>query len=305
MIPDQLAKQRAAAPQAEHLDLEDIARIVESHGGERSTLMTVLGDIQDKYRYLPEKALRIVADRIDVPLVDVYAVATFYHSFSLKPRGKHVVQCCLGTACHVRGGSGIAEEIERQLGIAPGETTPDMEFTFETVNCLGACALGPVVVVDGRYFPQVEGSQVSKILSQAGTGPEDAGLTEDERPTPIEVTCPHCERSLMNSALAIDGHASIALSFRVNGSVGSIALSSLRGSTSLQSDPPVTPDTVAQLLCPHCRTALNGSGKCSACGAPMATLKVRGGGTYAVCPRIGCDGHTLSRNGGEGNGAGG
>lgn len=172
MTPDQLTKQRAAAPQAEHLDPEDIVRIVNAHGGGRAALITILGDIQSKYRYLPQDALRIVAERIGMPLVDVYAAATFYHSFSLKPKGEHIVQCCLGTACHVRGAPAIAEEFERRLGIGPGETTPDRQFTLETVNCLGACALGPIVAVNGRYFSNVPPAKVDGILRWARSGVE-------------------------------------------------------------------------------------------------------------------------------------
>jgi NADH-quinone oxidoreductase subunit E len=103
-------------------------------------------------------------------LVDIYGVATFYKSFSLTPRGKHVVSVCLGTACHVRGGPSVAEEFGRQLGVKQGETTQDRTFTLQTVNCLGACALGPVVVVDGHYFSSVGQSNVKSVVEKASKG---------------------------------------------------------------------------------------------------------------------------------------
>ena len=128
-----------------------ILKILETHRGERGELIAILEEIQAKYSYLPEEALRIVAEKTGRSLVDVYGVATFYKSFSLKPRGKHLISVCTGTACHVRGASNIAEAFGRQLGIKTGETTPDKEISLETLNCLGACALGPIVVVDGHY----------------------------------------------------------------------------------------------------------------------------------------------------------
>ena len=128
----------------------EVAGILDRHEGDRGGLISILEDIQARYSYLPAEALKTVADATGRSLVDIYAVATFYKSFSLKPRGKHVCTVCTGTACHVRGAPTVAQEFERQLGINAGETTPDKEFTLETVNCLGACAAGPIVVVDGH-----------------------------------------------------------------------------------------------------------------------------------------------------------
>jgi len=127
----------------------------------------LLLDIQSHLNWLPEEVLREVAQRLQVPLIDVYGVATFYKAFSLKPRGKHLITVCLGTACHVRGGQRIAEAISRELGIQPGETTKDLKFSLETVNCLGCCAIGPIVVVDGEYYggmtPQKALSLIKRI----------------------------------------------------------------------------------------------------------------------------------------------
>jgi len=115
---------------------------------------------------LPREALLCVRDKLKVPLPRIYAVTTFYRAFSLRPRGRHVIQVCLGTACHVRGAPRILEEIERRLNVKPGGTTEDLNFTLETVNCLGACALGPLMVVDGRYFGRMTPSKVEKVIKE-------------------------------------------------------------------------------------------------------------------------------------------
>lgn len=128
------------------------------------TLLSVLQDIQAKYGYLPEEKLIETAKTLDMPLIDVYGVATFYKSFSLTPRGRHQVKVCLGTACHVRGADRIGKEVGRKLGIGPGETSENGEFSLETVMCLGCCAIGPVVVIDGKYHGQVTPTKVESIL---------------------------------------------------------------------------------------------------------------------------------------------
>jgi NADH:ubiquinone oxidoreductase subunit E len=137
---------------------------IRKHGMGRSNLIPILHEIQKEYRYLPEDALRSVAEIMDIPLVDVYGVATFFTSFSLEPKGKHQVTMCMGTACHVRRSGSVLEETKRFLEIEPGETTEDMLFTLETVNCLGACALGPIVVIDGKYHGQVTPARVKELL---------------------------------------------------------------------------------------------------------------------------------------------
>ena len=157
------------------------ASMCEKYDDGKSSLIAILEDIQAKYSYLPENVLRSVAEETGRSLVDIYGVATFYKTFSLKPRGKHLVSVCVGTACHVRGAKNISREVEQQLSIKAGQTTPDKEFTLETVNCLGACALGPVVVVDGHYFPQVKVSMVSDILERARTGLDVVKVETDQR----------------------------------------------------------------------------------------------------------------------------
>ena len=132
--------------------------------GSNGTLLSVLQDIQAKYGYLPEEKLIETAKTLDMPLIDVYGVATFYKSFSLTPRGRHQVKVCLGTACHVRGADRIGKEVGRKLGIVPRETSEDGEFSLETVMCLGCCAIGPVVVIDGKYYSQVTPTKVESIV---------------------------------------------------------------------------------------------------------------------------------------------
>ena len=139
--------------------------------------MAVLQEIQEIYNYLPKEALEMVAETMAISLVDVYGTASFYKAFSLTPRGKHIVTVCLGTACHVRGGPWIIEELERILDIHPGETTEDGNFTLETVNCLGACALGPVMVIDGEYHGQMTIKKVEGILTKYEYVPRELSNT--------------------------------------------------------------------------------------------------------------------------------
>lgn len=145
-------------------DRKYVESIIKSYSGTPDSLISILQDIQSKYHYLPEYALRQVASHLKLPLIQVYGVATFFKALSLKPRGRHIINVCLGTACHVRGGQSVFEELSRQLGIKNGDTTEDMQFTLESVNCLGACALGPVVVVDGEYYGNMGAGKVKKLL---------------------------------------------------------------------------------------------------------------------------------------------
>ena len=155
------------------------SQLVETFGsnGAHTPLIAVLEEIQATYHYLPREAMILVSDRLGVPLSQVYSVATFYHAFSLEPRGKHTVSVCTGTACHVRGTVQVLDHLETKLNIAPGETTHDREFTLETVNCLGCCALGPVVVLDGEYEGQMTTGKVDRLLKRAMH--QAAGISDD------------------------------------------------------------------------------------------------------------------------------
>jgi NADH-quinone oxidoreductase subunit E len=147
-----------------------VDRIVERNHGDPAMLIAILQDVQAEYKYLPKDALKAVATTLQVPFSRVYSVANFYKAFSLKPRGRHLVQVCLGTACHVRGGARLSDQISRLLNVTSGDTTEDGSFTFETVHCVGACALGPVVVVDGEYHGRMTVSKVERMLEAARNG---------------------------------------------------------------------------------------------------------------------------------------
>ena len=138
------------------------------------SLISVLEKIQAKYRYLPREAMIMVGEGLGLPLSQVYSVATFYNAFSLQRRGRHGVCVCVGTACHVRGAQPVLNRLEETLHIEPGETTPDWNYSLETVNCLGACALGPIVVVDGKYSGQMHAKKVDDLLAHI----EQVGMAE-------------------------------------------------------------------------------------------------------------------------------
>jgi NADH:ubiquinone oxidoreductase subunit E len=170
MPAPELSAVEAASEEHDEPSPETIRKTLEKHAGERGALIAILQDIQDEYGYLPPVALQTVSEGLGCSLVDVYGVATFYRGFSLKPRGKHTISVCAGTACHVRNGPLVVEEFERQLGIQRGGTTADGMFTLETVNCLGACALGPIVKVDEQYFSNVGTAKVRVILRKLQRG---------------------------------------------------------------------------------------------------------------------------------------
>lgn len=148
------------------INIKQVAKIIEKYRKKKTGLIAVLQDIQEAYNWLPPEALKMVSNALCIPLIDVYSVASFYRAFSLTPRGKHVVTVCLGTACHVRGAPIVLDRIQDTLGIPAGCTSKDQQFTLETVNCLGACALAPIVVVDGQYHGQTTAQKVDPILNK-------------------------------------------------------------------------------------------------------------------------------------------
>ena len=143
-----------------------IDRILARHHYSDSMLISYMQDIQEELRYLPQEALRFIARRLNVSLPRVYGIATFYKSFSLRPRGKYVIQVCMGTACHVRGGGKILESFERELGVPPGETTYDERFSLESVRCVGCCGLAPVFIINGKFYGNMTQEQVPKVLGK-------------------------------------------------------------------------------------------------------------------------------------------
>lgn len=148
-----------------HFELKELAGIMK-HDATQSALISILEDIQAKYRYLPREAMVLVSERLGIPLSQVYSVATFYNAFSLERRGRHEICVCVGTACHVRGSKRVLTRLEERLGIKPGETTRDWNYSLDTVHCLGACALGPIVVVDGEYSGQMHAQKVEELLAR-------------------------------------------------------------------------------------------------------------------------------------------
>ncbi|MBN1409986.1 MAG: NAD(P)H-dependent oxidoreductase subunit E [Spirochaetales bacterium] len=145
-------------------EIKAVDAIIDRYEAKRDALIQILQDANKHFNYLPEAVLRRAAERLGIPFSEVYGTASFYKSFSLTPRGKHIIQVCMGTACHVRGASRILEEFERRLCIRPGENTEDGLFTLERVNCLGACALGPIIAVDGDYHGQMTTGKVSRLI---------------------------------------------------------------------------------------------------------------------------------------------
>ena len=146
------------------VDLTTVDEIIDQHGLERRALIPSLLAIQDKYHYLPADALHRIAERMSIPAIQVHQVAEFYKAFSLEERGQHIITVCLGTACHVKGGDRLVDHVSRILDVEPGGTTEDKRFTLEAVNCLGTCAIAPVMTVDGKYYGNMAASKVEKVL---------------------------------------------------------------------------------------------------------------------------------------------
>ena len=154
------------------MDIGTIDRIIDKHDGEASALIQILLEIQSENKWLPKAALNRISEKLAVPMSQIQHITTFYKTFSLVPKGRHEVHVCMGTACHVRGAERILDAVEEATGVKPGETDPDLNFSVETVNCLGCCALGPVMVVDGEYHGNVTPAETTEVLKTCGC--EDA-----------------------------------------------------------------------------------------------------------------------------------
>jgi len=148
------------------MNLESVGKIITKHQGKRTALISILHEIQDRYNHLPQKALKEVASKLKMDLNDIYGVATFYKSFSLVPKGRHSITICLGTACHVRGGPRILGELKKELNIEPGQTTKDKQFSLNVVNCLGVCAIGPVMFVDGKFYGEMNSLKARRVIEK-------------------------------------------------------------------------------------------------------------------------------------------
>ena len=141
-----------------------LEKILKQHDNQKANVLAILQDIQASENYLPRKTLEEVGQKLQIPFTQLYYLATFYRAFSLTPRGRHLVTVCTGTACHVKGAASILNTLERELKVQPGETTGDKEYTLETVNCLGSCALAPLVVIDNHYHGRMLGTTVLSLL---------------------------------------------------------------------------------------------------------------------------------------------
>lgn len=149
---------------ANEIDINKADKIIDKYRGKQGVLIQVMLDMQSEYNWLPKPVIRRISEKLKMPFSQIYRVASFYKAMSLTPRGRHLVSVCLGTACHVRGGPRVLDKAEQVLGVKAGETTQDMNFTLQRVNCLGCCALGPVMVVDGQYHGKIAPTKVEGVL---------------------------------------------------------------------------------------------------------------------------------------------
>jgi NADH-quinone oxidoreductase subunit E len=160
-----------------HFSLQHVNEIIDSYDADRSATLAILLDLQAKYSYLPREALVLLADRMGVTLGQVYRMATFFKAFSLEPKGEYSIQVCMGTACHVRGAVQVLEQFERDLNIKAGETTQDLKFSLDAVMCLGACALGPVVLVNDETHGEMSPDKVQKLVAKLKNEPSKAAAS--------------------------------------------------------------------------------------------------------------------------------
>jgi NADH:ubiquinone oxidoreductase subunit E len=148
------------------MERSEIDTIIKQYRGNESAILAILQDIQAKEKYLPKEVLEEVSQKMHIPMTEVFRIATFYNALSIKPRGRHKIDICLGTACHVRGGNKIIDKLSRDLGVQVGETTKDKRFTLESVRCVGCCSLGPVMVVDGNVFGRLTQERAPGLLKE-------------------------------------------------------------------------------------------------------------------------------------------
>jgi NADH-quinone oxidoreductase subunit E len=146
------------------MEIDKVDKIIDKHGGRQSSLLQIMLDIQSENNWLPKQALDRIGEKLEVPMNRIQHIATFYKAFSLVPKGRHNVHICVGTACHVRGATRILDSVEESTGIKSGETDLDLKFSVETVNCLGCCALGPVVEVNGKVHGKMTPVKTSEAL---------------------------------------------------------------------------------------------------------------------------------------------
>jgi len=273
------------------IDTENILEIIDKHHGNLGSIIAILEDVQDSYNYLPKDALHFVAEQTGRPLVDLYGIATFYRSFSLEPRGEHLASVCTGTACHVRGSSDVLKAFQDTLEIAPGQTTKDLSFTLTTVNCLGACALGPVAVIDGEYLRNVKERRVPQMICDCRHGTMAKKTPDPEEALYLRAACPRCNNSLMTSDHQLDGYPMIHLTASYGRQKGLIRLSVIWGDDRYESEHQTPKGKAVDFFCPHCGAELQSPKLCPKCDAPTVTLPNENGGVITLCSRHGCKEH--------------
>ena len=155
-----------------------VSDILSRHLADRTSVLPVLEDIQAAYKYLPREALELTADGLGMPVSEVYRIATFFKSFSLTPKGDYVIKVCLGTSCHVGGGPRLLDAAEKRIGIKAGNTTEDNRFSLEAVRCVGACAQGPVVLVNDQVYPAMSAPKLEELIDQLAASGDGAGTEE-------------------------------------------------------------------------------------------------------------------------------
>jgi NADH-quinone oxidoreductase subunit E len=173
--PVRWAREAELARDDDELDLSILPEIIGAERPPSSDLIPILQRVQRRYGYLPEPVVDEIARLTGIPASRIYGVVTFYAQFSTVPSGRHKVYVCQGTACHVRGGDEVLRAVVKDLSVGPGETTSDLDFTLETVACLGACSFAPVMTVDGQYFGKMKGSRVGPILDESRSGSHEDG----------------------------------------------------------------------------------------------------------------------------------
>ena len=146
--------------------MKQVDKVLASYNNDKNALIQILLEIQKENRWLSEDVLRKVSKKLDVPINQIYHIATFYKAFSLVPHGRHSVSVCLGTACHVRGAPRLLDKVSEVVGIKPGETSKDMKYSLNTLNCLGCCALGPVLQIDDEYYSNPSSTEIKKIIAE-------------------------------------------------------------------------------------------------------------------------------------------
>jgi len=157
------------------MELSGVDKVIDQYSASKASLLAILQDVQEAENYLPREAMERVAKRLTIPIAQVYQMATFFESFHLEPRGKHICTVCMGTACHVRGATRLVEQLERDLEVPSGGTTKDMQFTIEEVNCVGACALGPLVIIDGKYHGNMTSGSLQKVVKKVRKAEDKGG----------------------------------------------------------------------------------------------------------------------------------